>query len=64
MFGRNSESPVGIVAPSTPAECFKMAIEAVRLATKYMAPVFYLSDGYLANGSEPWLIPIWKSCPK
>jgi len=57
MFGRNSESPVGIVAPATPGECFTMAIEAVRLATKYMAPVFFLSDGYLANGSKPWLIP-------
>ena len=57
MFGRNSECPVGIVAPATPADCFKMAIEAVRLATKYMAPVFFLSDGYLGNGSEPWAIP-------
>jgi 2-oxoglutarate ferredoxin oxidoreductase subunit alpha len=57
MFGRNSECPVGIVAPATPGDCFKMAIEAVRLATKYMAPVFFLSDGYLGNGSEPWEIP-------
>ncbi len=57
MFGRNSECPVGIVAPATPADCFRMAIEAVRLATKYMAPVFFLSDGYLGNGSEPWEVP-------
>jgi 2-oxoglutarate ferredoxin oxidoreductase subunit alpha len=63
MFGRNSESPVGIVAPATPADCFKMAIEAVRLATKYMAPVFFLSDGYLGNGSEPWEIPSLDSLP-
>ncbi|MGE0882283.1 MAG: 2-oxoacid:acceptor oxidoreductase subunit alpha [Blastocatellales bacterium] len=63
MFGRNSECPVGIVAPSTPADCFKMAIEAVRLATKYMVPVFYLSDGYIANGSEPWEIPTIDSLP-
>ncbi len=64
MFGRNSESPVGIVAPATPADCFKMAIEAVRLATKYMAPVFFLSDGYLGNGSEPWEIPSLDSLPE
>jgi len=64
MFGRNSESPVGIVAPATPADCFKMAIEAVRLATKYMAPVFFLSDGYLANGSEPWEIPSLDTLPE
>lgn len=64
MFGRNSESPVGIVAPATPADCFRMAIEAVRLATKYMAPVFFLSDGYLGNGSEPWEIPSLDSLPE
>lgn len=64
MFGRNSESPVGIVAPATPADCFNMAIEAVRLATKYMAPVFFLSDGYLGNGSEPWEIPSLDSLPE
>jgi 2-oxoglutarate ferredoxin oxidoreductase subunit alpha len=64
MFGRNSESPVGIVAPATPGDCFTMAIEAVRLATKYMAPVFYLSDGYIANGSEPWEIPSLDSLPE
>ncbi len=64
MFGRNSESPVAIVAPSTPGECFSMAVEAVRLATKYMSPVFFLSDGYLANGSEPWLIPNIEDLPE
>src|SRR5499426_1428387 len=64
MFGRNSECPVGIVAPSTPGDCFRMAVEAVRLATKYMAPVFFLSDGYLGNGSEPWELPEIGSLPK
>jgi 2-oxoglutarate ferredoxin oxidoreductase subunit alpha len=57
MFGRNSDSACAIVAPATPSECFHMAIEAFRLATKYMTPVFFLSDGYLGNGSEPWQIP-------
>ena len=57
MFGRNGEAAVAIVAPSTPADCFNMAIEASRIATKYMVPVMYLSDGYIANGSEPWKIP-------
>ena len=57
MFGRNSESPVPVVAPSTPAGCFDAAIEAARIAIKYRTPVFLLSDAYLANGSEPWLIP-------
>jgi 2-oxoglutarate ferredoxin oxidoreductase subunit alpha len=64
MYGRNSESPVAIVAPSTPAECFSMAIEACRIAVKYMCPVFLLSDGYLANGAEPWKIPEPASLPK
>lgn len=57
MFGRNSDSACAIIAPATPSECFSMAIEAFRLATKYMTPVFFLSDGYLGNGSEPWKIP-------
>ncbi len=57
MYGRNSEAPVVVIAPSTPADCFTMALEAARIATKYMVPVIYLSDGYLANGSEPWKIP-------
>ena len=57
LFGRNSESPVPVVAASTPSGCFDAAIEAVRIAVKYRTPVFLLSDAYLANGSEPWLIP-------
>jgi 2-oxoglutarate/2-oxoacid ferredoxin oxidoreductase subunit alpha len=57
MFGRNGESPVPIVAPASPADCFSAAIEAARIAVKYRTPVFLLSDGYLANGSEPWRIP-------
>lgn len=57
LFGRNGESPVIVVAPATPGDCFNMAVEAFRLAVKYMTPVFFLSDGYLANGSEPWAIP-------
>lgn len=57
MYGRNGESPLAIVAPQTPADCFEMAIEAVRLALKYMTPVVYLSEGYIANGSEPWKLP-------
>ncbi len=57
FYGRNGESPLIIVAPATPAECFDMAIEAVRLAFRAMAPVIYLSDGFLANSSEPWRIP-------
>jgi 2-oxoglutarate/2-oxoacid ferredoxin oxidoreductase subunit alpha len=64
MFGRNSESPVAIVAPATPGDCFAMAIEAWRIAIKYMTPVLYLSDGYLANGSEPWKIPNIADLPK
>ena len=57
MFGRNGESPVPIVAPASPSDCFAMAIEAARIAVKYRTPVFLLSDGYLANGSEPWRLP-------
>ncbi|CAN5643291.1 2-oxoacid:acceptor oxidoreductase subunit alpha [soil metagenome] len=57
MFGRNGEAPLPIVAPATPAECFDYAIEAWRLALKYMTPVVYLSDAFLATGSEPWSIP-------
>ncbi len=57
MFGRNGESPVAIVAPRSPADCFDTALEAVRIATTYRTPVFVLSDGYLANGSEPWRLP-------
>ncbi len=57
MFGRNGDSPIAIVAPATPGDCFDMAIETVRIALKYMTPVVYLSDAFLATGSEPWLIP-------
>lgn len=57
MFGRNGESPVPVVAPQSPSDCFDIAIEATRIATKYRTPVIVLSDGYLANGSEPWRIP-------
>ncbi|MBO0809258.1 MAG: 2-oxoacid:acceptor oxidoreductase subunit alpha [Actinobacteria bacterium] len=64
LFGRNGESPVAVVAPATPADCFTMAMEAVRIATKYRTPVIVLSDGYLANGSEPWLIPEVAGLPK
>lgn len=64
MFGRNGECPVPIVAPTTPGECFEMAIEAFRISIKYMTPVFFLSDGYLANGSEPWRIPEMNEFPK
>jgi 2-oxoglutarate/2-oxoacid ferredoxin oxidoreductase subunit alpha len=63
MFGRNSDSPVPIVAPATPAECFDYAIEAFRIALKYMTPVFYLSDAFLATGAEPWKIPPIDSLP-
>jgi len=64
VWGRNGECPAIVVAPATPADCFHMAIEAVRLAFKYMSPVFYLSDGYLANGAEPWAIPAIDDLPK
>src|SRR6476469_4158929 len=63
MFGRNGESPVAIVAPRSPADCFAIALEAVRIATTYMTPVLILSDGYLANGSEPWSIPAVADLP-
>jgi 2-oxoglutarate ferredoxin oxidoreductase subunit alpha len=57
MYGRHGESPVPVLAAATPADCFMMAFEAVRIAVKYMTPVILLTDGYLANGAEPWLIP-------
>ncbi|WP_328915261.1 2-oxoacid:acceptor oxidoreductase subunit alpha [Streptomyces sp. NBC_00223] len=57
MYGRNGEAPVPIIAPATPADCFTAALEAARIALAYRTPVFLLSDGYLANGSEPWRIP-------
>jgi 2-oxoglutarate/2-oxoacid ferredoxin oxidoreductase subunit alpha len=57
MFGRNSESPVPVIAAATPSDCFAAALEAARIAVEYRTPVFLLSDAYLANGSEPWLLP-------
>jgi 2-oxoglutarate ferredoxin oxidoreductase subunit alpha len=57
LFGRNSDSPVAVVAPATPGECFQFSIEAWRLALKYMTPVVYMSDAFLATGAEPWRIP-------
>ena len=63
MFGRHGEAPVPIIAPSTPGDCFFAAIEAARIALKYRTPVFLLSDGYLANGAEPWPVPEVDSLP-
>ncbi|MFI5324539.1 MAG: 2-oxoglutarate ferredoxin oxidoreductase subunit alpha, partial [Thermodesulfobacteriota bacterium] len=57
MFGRNGESPLPIVAAATPADCFNMIYEAARIAIKYMTPVIFLSDGFIANGAEPWKMP-------
>jgi 2-oxoglutarate ferredoxin oxidoreductase subunit alpha len=63
MFGRNSESPVPVIAAPTPGGCFDVAIEAARIALKFRTPVYLLSDAYLANGSEPWLLPDVESLP-
>jgi 2-oxoglutarate ferredoxin oxidoreductase subunit alpha len=63
MYGRNGEAPVPIVAPRSPADCFNAAIEAIRIATTYRTPVFLLSDGYIANGSEPWRLPELSELP-
>ncbi|WP_292678344.1 2-oxoacid:acceptor oxidoreductase subunit alpha [Nocardioides sp.] len=63
MFGRNGEAPVPIVAPQSPGDCFDAAIEAIRIAVTYRTPVMLLSDGYLANGSEPWKIPLVEDLP-
>ncbi len=57
VFGRNADSPLAVLAANSPSDCFEVAIEAVRLATKYMTPVILLSDGYIANAAEPWRIP-------
>ncbi len=57
IYGRNGESPVVVVAPKSPADCFNMIFEASRIALEHMIPVFFMSDGYLANGSEPWKFP-------
>ncbi len=64
LFGRNSEAPVPVLAASTPGDCFWVAVEACRIAVKYMVPVIVLSDGYLANGAEPWRIPTVDQLPK
>jgi len=64
LFGRNSEAPVPVLAPSTPGDCFWMALEASRIAVKYMVPVILLSDGYLANGAEPWKVPELSELPE
>ncbi|MEK6304538.1 MAG: 2-oxoacid:acceptor oxidoreductase subunit alpha [Acidobacteriota bacterium] len=64
MFGRNGECPVAIVAAATPGDCFHMAIEAFRIATKHMLPVIFLTDGYLANGAEPWRVPGMEELPR
>src|SRR5215213_5151077 len=63
MYGRHGEAPIPIVASYSPAQCFEAAIEAARIALKYRTPVILLSDGYLANGSEPWRIPDVESLP-
>jgi len=64
LFGRNSEAPVPVLAPCTPGDCFWIALEASRIAIKYMVPVIILSDGYLANGAEPWKIPELSQLPE
>jgi len=64
MYGRNGEAPMPVVAAATPADCFDIAIECVRLATKYMTPVMMLTDGYIANGAEPWRVPDIEDLPK
>ena len=63
LFGRNSEAPIPVIAAATPADCFWIAFEASRIALKYMVPVIVLSDGYLANGAEPWRIPSVEEIP-
>ena len=63
MYGRNGEAPMPILASSTPGDCFYVAYEACRIAVKYMTPVMLLTDGYLANGSEPWIVPDIKELP-
>lgn len=63
MFGRNGESPVAVLAARSPSDCFETALEAVRIATAHMCPVVLLSDGYIANGAEPWPIPDLEAIP-
>ena len=64
MYGRNGEAPLPVLAPQTPGDCFWMVLEAARIATKYMVPVIFLSDGYIANGAEPWMIPDVDNLPE
>ena len=64
LFGRNGESPIAVVAPKTPSDCFQMAVEAVRIAMKYMTPVIFLSEGNIANAAEPWKLPELEQLPK
>ncbi len=64
VWGRNGEAPVCVLAPATPGDCFNMALEAFRIATEFMTPVMLLSDGYLANGAEPWMLPDPSKFPK
>lgn len=63
MYGRNGESPMPVIAPASPADCFDAAVEACRMALEHMVPVIFLSDGYLANGSEPWKLPQAENLP-
>ena len=64
LYGRNSEAPIPVLAPSSPGDCFWVALEASRIAIKYMVPVIILSDGYLANGAEPWQVPSVEDLPE
>lgn len=64
MFGRNSDCPVIVIAPNTPSNCFSFAVQAAKLTVEHMTPVIFLSDGYLANGSEPWKIPSFAELPE
>ena len=64
MYGRNGECPMVVVAPATPSDCFYVAFEACRIALEHMIPVMILSDGYVANGSEPWMVPAAADLPK
>ena len=57
VYGRNADSPICVLAARSPADCFDVGIEAVRIATKFMTPVIVLTDGYIGNAAEPWLIP-------
>jgi 2-oxoglutarate ferredoxin oxidoreductase subunit alpha len=64
LYGRNSEAPIPVLAPSSSGDCFWIAVEACRIAIKYMVPVIILSDGYLANGAEPWPVPSVEDLPE